>query len=113
MTAVVSLRQVSREYPGGVRALDGVDLEVQRGELVAVVGSSGSGKSTMLNVIGTLDRCSSGTVAIDGHLVEDLSDRDLSALRATRIGFVFQHFHLSAGTAAIDNVADGVGTERV
>ncbi|ACZ22433.1 ABC-type antimicrobial peptide transport system, ATPase component [Sanguibacter keddieii DSM 10542] len=108
MTAVVSLRQVSREYPGGVRALDGVDLEVQRGELVAVVGSSGSGKSTMLNVIGTLDRCSSGTVAIDGHLVEDLSDRDLSALRATRIGFVFQHFHLSAGTAAIDNVADGL-----
>lgn len=108
MTAVVSLQGVSREYPGGVRALDDVDLEVRRGELVAVVGSSGSGKSTMLNVIGTLDRCSAGVVAIDGHRVEELSDRDLSALRATRIGFVFQHFHLSPGTAAIDDVADGL-----
>ena len=74
---------------------------------MAIVGPSGSGKSTMLHLIGTLDRPSSGTVRIDGHDVAALSDRQLSALRARRIGFVFQQFHLAAA-AAVDNVADGL-----
>ncbi|MEV0354005.1 ABC transporter ATP-binding protein [Nonomuraea sp. NPDC050680] len=105
---MISLTDVTRSYPGGVTALDKVSLEIERGELVAIVGPSGSGKSTMLNVVGTLDRPSSGTVRIDGYDVAKLSDGRLSALRATRIGFVFQHFHLAAKIPAIDNVADGL-----
>jgi putative ABC transport system ATP-binding protein len=108
MTSIVSLRNVTREYAGGVFALRDVSLEIGRGELVAIVGPSGSGKSTMLNIIGTLDRASAGAVEIDGLDVADLRDSDLSALRARRIGFVFQHFHLSPGVSALDNVADGL-----
>jgi putative ABC transport system ATP-binding protein len=105
---IVVLRAVRREYPGGVTALCGVDLDIHRGELVAIVGPSGSGKTTMLNVMGTLDRPSVGDVVIDGFEVAGLSDRELSALRARRIGFVFQHFHLAPGVSALDNVADGL-----
>jgi putative ABC transport system ATP-binding protein len=105
---IVSLRNVSRSFAGGVVALRDVSLEIGRGELVAIVGPSGSGKSTMLNIIGTLDRASLGTVEIDERDVAKLRDSDLSALRARRIGFVFQHFHLSPGVSALDNVADGL-----
>ncbi|MEU4626683.1 ABC transporter ATP-binding protein [Actinoplanes sp. NPDC023801] len=105
---MIEMIDVIKAYPGGVRALDGVDLHIGAGELVAVVGPSGSGKSTVLNLIGTLDRPTSGTVRIDGLDVAALSDRRLAALRATRIGFVFQQFHLAAGTSALDNVADGL-----
>ncbi|MBE1530906.1 ABC transporter ATP-binding protein [Actinomadura algeriensis] len=105
---MIELRDVTKEYPGGVRALGGVTLHIAAGELVAIVGPSGSGKSTMLNVLGTLDRPTSGTVHIDGHDVGRLSDAKLSALRASTIGFVFQQFHLAAGTRALDNVADGL-----
>jgi putative ABC transport system ATP-binding protein len=105
--AVVELSDVTRSYPG-VTALRSVSLEVGYGELVAVVGPSGSGKSTLLHLIGTLDRPSSGTVRIDGHDVASLSDRQLSALRASRIGFVFQQFHLAPGRSAVDNVAEGL-----
>ncbi|MEU6999741.1 ABC transporter ATP-binding protein [Nonomuraea sp. NPDC046570] len=105
---MISLSGVTRVYPGGVTALAEVSLEIERGELVAIVGPSGSGKSTMLNVVGTLDRPSSGRVRIDGHDVSELSDSQLSALRAGVIGFVFQHFHLAARIAALDNVADGL-----
>jgi putative ABC transport system ATP-binding protein len=106
--AIVTLRSVGREYAGGVTALRDVDLDIRRGELVAVVGPSGSGKTTMLNVIGTLDRPSAGQVVVDGFDVAELSDRELSALRAWRIGFVFQHFHLAPGVSVLDNVADGL-----
>lgn len=106
-SSIVSLRNVTRSF-AGVSALREVSLEIGRGELVAIVGPSGSGKSTMLNIIGTLDRASTGTVEIDGLDVATLRDRDLSALRARRIGFVFQHFHLSPGVSALDNVADGL-----
>jgi putative ABC transport system ATP-binding protein len=106
--SIVTLRGVSREYPGGVLALRDIDLDINRGELVAIVGPSGSGKSTMLNVMGTLDRPSAGQVVIDGFDVAELSDRELSALRASRIGFVFQLFHLAPGVSALDNVADGL-----
>ncbi len=102
------LRGVGRQYPGGVAALRDVDLNIYHGELVAIVGPSGSGKSTMLNVMGTLDRPSAGKVVVDGFDVAELSDRELSALRARQIGFVFQHFHLVSGVSALDNVADGL-----
>ncbi|WP_433179266.1 ABC transporter ATP-binding protein [Actinoallomurus sp. CA-150999] len=105
---VVELRDVRKEYPGDVTALDGVTLTVEAGELAAIVGPSGSGKSTLLHLIGTLDRPSGGTVRIEGRDVSSLPDRRLSALRARRIGFVFQQFHLAAGVSALDNVADGL-----
>jgi len=106
--AIVMLRGVGREYAGDVKALRDVDLDIHRGELVAIIGPSGSGKTTMLNVMGTLDRPSTGQVVVDGLDVAELSDRELSALRARRIGFVFQQFHLAPGVSAMDNVADGL-----
>ncbi|MDG4857671.1 ABC transporter ATP-binding protein [Streptomyces sp. T-3] len=105
---MISLSEVTKTYVGGVTALDDVTLHIGAGELVAIVGPSGSGKSTMLNVLGTLDRPTSGSVRIDGYDVGVLSDTELSALRAGRIGFVFQQFHLAASTSAWDNVADGL-----
>ncbi|MBG0567694.1 ABC transporter ATP-binding protein [Actinoplanes aureus] len=108
MSPVIELAGVTKTYPGGVTALRDVDLTVEPGELIAIVGPSGSGKSTMLHLIGTLDRPSTGTVRIDGFDVASLSDRQLSALRAGRIGFVFQQFHLAPGRDAVANVADGL-----
>jgi putative ABC transport system ATP-binding protein len=105
---MIELDGVTKVYPGGVAALRGVSLRIGAGELVAIAGPSGSGKSTMLHVIGTLDRPSAGSVRIAGHDLATLSDRRLSALRASHIGFVFQQFHLAAGTDALDNVADGL-----
>ncbi|MFJ8013455.1 ABC transporter ATP-binding protein [Streptomyces sp. NPDC096339] len=105
---MITLTDVTKTYPGGVTALGGVSLAIDRGELVAIVGPSGSGKSTMLNLLGTLDRPTTGGVHLDGHDIGALSDAELSALRASRIGFVFQQFHLAAGTTALANVADGL-----
>ncbi|AKH85110.1 ABC transporter ATP-binding protein [Streptomyces sp. CNQ-509] len=105
---MIELTNVTKTYPGGVTALAGVSLRVAAGELVAATGPSGSGKSTMLHVLGTLESPTSGEVRIAGYDVGALSDAGLSALRAHRIGFVFQQFHLAGGTSALDNVADGL-----
>jgi putative ABC transport system ATP-binding protein len=104
---IVHLAGVSKRY-GTVPALRDADLRIERGELLAVVGPSGSGKSTMLNIMGTLDLPTSGTLRLDGYDVGELRDRELSALRARTIGFVFQQFHLARGVPAIDIVADGL-----
>ena len=105
---VVELDGVGKLHPGGVRALHDVSLTVRSGELLGIVGPSGSGKSTLLNLLGTLDRPTSGRIAIDGHELDRLDDDELSALRARTIGFVFQQFHLAPGLSVVDNVADGL-----
>jgi len=107
---VLELDGVSKVYPGSppVPALDQASLAVAAGELVAVVGPSGSGKSTLLHLMGTLDQPTAGTVRITGLDAARLRDRELAALRACRIGFVFQQFFLAEQQSALGNVADGL-----
>jgi putative ABC transport system ATP-binding protein len=107
---VLEVDRESKTYPSAppVTALREVSLTVTAGELVAVVGPSGSGKTTLLHVIGSLDRPTTGTVKITGLVVAGLSDRQLAALRASRVGFVFQQFFLAEHASLLDNVADGL-----
>ena len=107
---VLELDRVCKLYPGSppVRALDDVSLAVAPGDLTAIVGPSGSGKTTMLHLMGTLDKPTSGTVRVTGIDVAQMKDRELAALRATRIGFVFQQFFLAEHQKVLDNVADGL-----
>jgi putative ABC transport system ATP-binding protein len=107
---VLELENVSKVYPGSpqVRALDRVSVAVAAGELVAVAGPSGSGKSTLLHLAGTLDTPTAGTVRVTGLDIARMADRALSAMRASRIGFVFQQFHLAEHQSVLANVAGGL-----
>jgi putative ABC transport system ATP-binding protein len=107
--AIIELRGVERVFPGTppVWALRRVDLTIEAGEYLAIVGPSGSGKSTLLNVLGLLDRPSAGTYELDGRDVARLPERERAWLRAQRLGFVFQSFHLLAHRTALENVMFG------
>jgi putative ABC transport system ATP-binding protein len=107
---VLELDQVTKVYPGSppVRALDGLSLAVNAGELTAIAGPSGSGKTTLLHLMGTLDKPTTGTVRITGLDAAAMTDRQLAALRARRIGFVFQQFFLAEHQSVLGNVADGL-----
>ena len=109
-TPVLELDEVTKTYGADppIPALRGVSFSVAAGELVAVVGPSGSGKSTLLHLMGTLERPTSGRVAITGLDVAALEDRELATIRATRIGFVFQQFFLGEHSTILENVGDGL-----
>ena len=105
--AVAELIGVSKIYGSGdieVRALDQVDLTIRQGDYLAVMGASGSGKSTAMNILGCLDRPSSGRYRLNGVAVEELNDDALADVRNRSLGFVFQQFHLLAHASALDNV---------
>ena len=105
---IISLRDVRRDYALGaerVHALQGVSLDVARGDYVAIVGPSGCGKSTLLNLIGVIDQPTSGSVTIDGKRVDAMSDREATQFRLRNIGFVFQRFYLMPILSALENVA--------
>jgi putative ABC transport system ATP-binding protein len=107
MMSIIRLENVVKTYETGassVRALRGIDLTVEPGELVAIMGKSGSGKSTMMNILGCLDTPTAGTYALDGVRVDGLNRNQLADLRNQKIGFVFQGFNLLARTSALDNV---------
>jgi putative ABC transport system ATP-binding protein len=113
---LITLDAISRVYRTGridVRALDGVDLVVQRGEFLAVVGPSGSGKTTLMNIVGCLDRPTTGRYVLDGAAVEDLDDDGLAAVRSRSIGFVFQSYNLLPRTTALDNVATALAYQGI
>jgi lipoprotein-releasing system ATP-binding protein len=105
---VLEAVDLAKTYVGGdgglISVLDGVNLRVARGEMVAIVGASGAGKSTLLHLLGALDRPTRGTISIAGEQVEDRSDEELSILRNKRVGFVFQFHHLLREFSALENV---------
>ena len=107
MNIVASLKQVSKTYGNDnliVKALDNISLDILKGDYLAVMGASGSGKSTAMNILGCLDRPTQGKYMLNGSAVENLSDDELADLRNTNLGFVFQQFHLLSDATALENV---------
>ena len=105
--ALIEIRELKKTYEMGaetVRALDGVDLTVEKGEYLAIMGASGSGKSTLMNLLGCLDTPTSGSYLLNGTAVQELDDEALAAIRNREIGFVFQTFNLLSRTTALENV---------
>ena len=100
---MIRLEQITKSF-GSLQVLRGIDLEIQKGEVVSIVGPSGAGKTTLLQIMGTLDRPDTGTVCIDGVCVDGLKERELSAFRNRRIGFVFQFHQLLPEFTALENV---------
>lgn len=107
MENLIEIQDVFKIYPSAedeVKALRGINITVGKGEFVAVVGSSGSGKSTMMNILGCLDVPTSGSYLLDGQDVSHFTDDELSEIRNKKIGFIFQGFHLIPGLSALENV---------
>ena len=108
MGNVIKMRNIIRDFKLGqeiVHVLKGIDLDIERGEYVAIMGPSGSGKSTLMNIIGCLDTATAGTYVLNGKDVSKMSDDELADIRNTEIGFVFQTFNLLPRTTALENVA--------
>ena len=103
---IIEIKDLTKIYGDGVeiRALDGVNLDIERGEFIAIVGPSGSGKSTLLNQIGILDTPTSGTILLDGIDVTKMSDKQRSTTRNQQLGFIFQYHHLLPDFNALENV---------
>ena len=107
MKPIIKIQDLKREFRMGdeiVHALKGIDLTINEGEFVTIMGTSGSGKSTFLNTLGCLDQPTSGTYELDGVLVKDLNKNQLAEIRNTKIGFIFQSYNLLARTSALENV---------
>ena len=108
MSLVIKIRNITRDFPLGnevVKVLKGIDLDIEKGEYVALMGPSGSGKSTLMNLLGCLDTPTSGSYFLNGNDVSNMSDDDLAEIRNKEIGFVFQTFNLLPRTTALENVA--------
>ncbi|MGK0427232.1 MAG: putative ABC transport system ATP-binding protein [Ulvibacter sp.] len=108
MSLVIKIRNITRDFPLGnevVKVLKGIDLDIEKGEYVALMGPSGSGKSTLMNLLGCLDTPTSGSYFLSGKDVSNMSDDDLAEIRNKEIGFVFQTFNLLPRTTALENVA--------
>jgi putative ABC transport system ATP-binding protein len=108
MSLVIKIRNITRDFPLGneiVKVLKGIDLDIERGEYVALMGPSGSGKSTLMNLLGCLDTPTSGSYELNGKDVSRMSDDELAEIRNKEIGFVFQTFNLLPRTTALENVA--------
>ncbi len=108
MSNVIEIRNIIRDFPLGqetVHVLKGIDLDIERGEYLAIMGPSGSGKSTLMNLLGCLDTATSGTYVLNGKDVSQMSDDELAEIRNHEIGFVFQTFNLLPRTTALENVA--------
>lgn len=108
MSLVIKIRNITRDFPLGgeiVKVLMGIDLDIERGEYVALMGPSGSGKSTLMNLLGCLDTPTSGSYELNGKDVSNMTDDELAEIRNKEIGFVFQTFNLLPRTTALENVA--------
>jgi putative ABC transport system ATP-binding protein len=108
MSTVIKIRKITRDFKMGgeiLRVLKGIDLDIERGEYVALMGPSGSGKSTLMNILGCLDTATSGSYELNGVNVSTMSDDELAEIRNKEIGFIFQTFNLLPRTTALENVA--------